>query len=69
MLVVSLYTFFMVFILFFKEKKALRDEEFKFLYKTLHQTYPSYNTNTFLDLHLCINEGQIPTSLHDKRNL
>ena len=35
MLVVSLYTRFMS--LFFFEKKVLRDEGFKFLYKTLHQ--------------------------------
>ena len=28
----------------------------------------SYTATTFLDLHLCINEGQIQTSLYDKRN-
>ena len=28
----------------------------------------SHTETTFLDLHLCINEGQIQTSLYDKRN-
>ena len=28
----------------------------------------SHTETTFLDLHLCINEGQIETSLYDKRN-
>ena len=28
----------------------------------------SHKEATFLDLHLCINKGQIQTSLHDKRN-
>ena len=28
----------------------------------------SHRQTTFLDLHLCINEGQIQTSLYDKKN-
>ena len=28
----------------------------------------SHTETTFLDLHLCINEGQIQTTLYDKRN-
>ena len=34
----------------------------------LEKENTSHTETTFLDLHLCINEGQIQTSLFDKRN-
>ena len=34
----------------------------------LQKENTSHTETTFLDLHLCINKGQIQTSLHDKRN-
>ena len=34
----------------------------------LKKEITSHRETTFLDLHLCINEGQIQTSLYDKRN-
>ena len=35
---------------------------------TLKKENTSHTATTFLDLHLCINEGQIQTSLSDKKN-
>ena len=39
-----------------------------YVYIILKKENTSHTETTFLDLHLCINKGQIQTSLHDKRN-